>query len=270
MYSIYKVINTVNGKVYIGLSKDPHKRWRCHLRIAMGSGQKQHFHEAINKHKLESFAFEIIEIDIHTRKEANQRERHWIKEHRSHEREFGYNGTPGGDGGPTFFSRHHTTEFKQRMSEIQRNRSPEWCENFKKAQQNRSEEWRQNLSLAQQNRPPVKDTTREKMREAWQRRKARGWIPTLETRQRISKVHKDKICPPQTRDGVSDARKLKLLEQDVAVLEKRLVISARAMKRHIQRIESLYWETHIFKDPVVEQSASDLRKRLQRKESDLS
>lgn len=225
---------------------------------------------AIAKHGSEAFTFEIVESGLTTRNEANERERHWIKECRSYERDFGYNGTPGGDGGPTFLGRKHTDEYKRHMSEVQRNRSPEWQENFRHAQQNRSEEWKKNISIAQQNRPPVADSTRQKMSEAWQRRKARGWTASEETRQRISRAHKGKSCPSQTRDSVSDARKFRLLQQDVAITEGTLNVSARALKRHHTRMKKNFWENYKFKHPVVEQSALVLRQKLQHIVPDLA
>ncbi len=267
MFSIYKVTNTRSNKIYVGLSKDPKKRWNRHMKTAAGNGKKQRFHEALAKYGSDAFTFEVIEMGIENRELANIREKFWIAEFRSFEREHGYNGTPGGDGGPTFLGRKHTDEWKRRMSEVQSNRSPEWRENFKKAHQNRSPEWCRNLSIAQQNREPASLVTRERLREAWVKRKAEGRIISEEGRRKISEKHRGKTCPQQTKDGVSDARKLQLLQQDVAVFEGVQVLAAGALRRYRTRMNERFWKSFVFKSPAVEELSRDLRSRLQYKDS---
>ena len=59
---IYKIENTVNGKVYIGQTNDPEQRKRAHF-----GGLKRNKHEnpylqsAWNKYGEDSFYFEVID-----------------------------------------------------------------------------------------------------------------------------------------------------------------------------------------------------------------
>lgn len=96
---IYKHICKVNGKYYIGLTsqKDLNQRWKN------GNGYKNNplFYNAIKKYGWDAFNHEVIENNISTLKEANERERYWISHYHSWKYDpecNGYNITPGGDG----------------------------------------------------------------------------------------------------------------------------------------------------------------------------
>ena len=261
-YCNYLITNEVNGKVYVGYTKNLTKRWERHVKLAKGTGRFR-LNLAMAKHGVENFTIRVIEDNMNTKAEACDRERFWIARYESFvDPTKGYNMTPGGEGGPTFLGRHHSKETKRKMSEIQRNRSSEWQANFKRAHQNRSEEWHANMCKAQQNRPTISEVARQRLREAWVKRKAEGRVITKEGRQKIAEAHRGKQCPSQTKEGVSDARKLSLLLQDVEVLEGHRTLSSRAQKRHESRIESGYWFSYQFKHRVDEQKVEDLRQRL--------
>lgn len=56
---IYKITNTVTGKAYIGMSKNIYHRWRDH---AKARGSCRALHNSINKHGVDKFDFEVIEV----------------------------------------------------------------------------------------------------------------------------------------------------------------------------------------------------------------
>lgn len=262
MYAIYLLTNTCNDKVYVGYSKDPNKRWNGHKRIAMGSNtKKQRIHNAIVKYGIAAFTFVIIESNINSRSQACIRERFWISYYDSYNREKGYNGTPGGDGGPTFLGKKHTDEWRQHMSLIQRNRSPEWKENFRRAQQNRDEEWRRNLSIAQKNHP-VSNITKERMRKAWKKRIAEDRVITDEGRRRLSEKHLGAKRPQTMRDRMSDKRKLALLKQDYAIAMNQCEVSKEAYARYQERMNTRYWDSYEFKTLDIAELSKDLLKKL--------
>lgn len=89
---IYKITNLVNNKIYIGQSK----RKEIDTKEYFGSGKLINL--AINKHGKENFKKEILE-ECKTKKELDERERHWIKYYNSTNRKTGYNISIGGDGG---------------------------------------------------------------------------------------------------------------------------------------------------------------------------
>lgn len=83
-----------SGKVYIGqtMQTNPQNRWQH------GNGYKRHntlFYKAIQKYGWNNFSHEIIENNILTQHEANEREIYWISFYNSFKN--GYNATPGGN-----------------------------------------------------------------------------------------------------------------------------------------------------------------------------
>lgn len=134
---IYKIINRINGKIYIGQSIDIYRRWK----------EESHFYKcndylrnAFNKYGLENFDFEILEeCSI---EELDEKEIYYISLYRSNEHKFGYNLTSGGSHcnftdkakakmskshkgkncGKThpLYGKHHSIESKKKMSESQK------------------------------------------------------------------------------------------------------------------------------------------------------
>lgn len=59
---IYKIINNVNGKIYIGSSEDIERRWYHHKNcLNKGTHINKHLQAAWNKYGENSFSFEIVE-----------------------------------------------------------------------------------------------------------------------------------------------------------------------------------------------------------------
>jgi group I intron endonuclease len=58
---IYKITNKVNGKVYIGKTKDPERRWREHKNESLKAEKKYVIYLALNKYGINNFDFEVIE-----------------------------------------------------------------------------------------------------------------------------------------------------------------------------------------------------------------
>ena len=95
MHLIYK-INFPSGKVYIGQTINFKDRHRDHLREAR-IGNDSKVYRAMRKYKITKESFEIIEDNIETQEEADNREIYWISYYDSFH--YGYNSTPGGDVG---------------------------------------------------------------------------------------------------------------------------------------------------------------------------
>jgi len=96
-WTIYRHVNKTNGKCYVGITC---QRWaRCRWG-ADGHGYNQpgqkKFWAAIVKYGWDNFDHEILEKDIKTPEEANEREKFWIAHFDSFKN--GYNGTIGGSG----------------------------------------------------------------------------------------------------------------------------------------------------------------------------
>lgn len=94
IYSIYKVVNTSNGKVYIGFdSKWPRRRnsHKYHTK-----DRNQHFYNALRKYGWENFEWEVIYQSKDGEHCLNVMEPFFIQEYNTFEQ--GYNSTLGGEG----------------------------------------------------------------------------------------------------------------------------------------------------------------------------
>ena len=92
MCGIYKITNQLNGKVYIGQSRDIESRWKRHQRYPIDS--KKPLYLAFKKYGLKNFSFEVIEEC--PEEDLNEREQYWIIYYNSYGN--GYNATRGGEG----------------------------------------------------------------------------------------------------------------------------------------------------------------------------
>ena len=91
---IYKITNTVNNKIYIGLTKrNPQYRWKEHLR----GSHNIHLLRAENIYGLDKFSFEILDT-ANTPQELLNKERYWISRLDATNHDIGYNISSGGCG----------------------------------------------------------------------------------------------------------------------------------------------------------------------------
>lgn len=94
---IYKIINNINGKVYIGQSKDIQRRWTTHKNRAfvLNKEYNKYLYRAFRKYGLDAFSFEVLEecqVD-----ELDEKENQYIRQFHSCVDTYGYNETCGYD-----------------------------------------------------------------------------------------------------------------------------------------------------------------------------
>lgn len=96
MAYIYKIVNDINNKVYIGKTeKTIQKRFNEHLADSKKRRTEHRpLYNAINKYGAEHF--QILLIEEVEREKASEREIYWINKYNSYK--VGYNATLGGDG----------------------------------------------------------------------------------------------------------------------------------------------------------------------------
>lgn len=94
---IYKVTNTVNGKVYIGQTKKTLKaRKKQHIKESEKDNPKKlYFHNALHKYGIAAFNWEQID-QAENASQLNDKEQDWITYYGSYGK-YGYNLTPGGN-----------------------------------------------------------------------------------------------------------------------------------------------------------------------------
>lgn len=126
MGEIYKITNNINGKSYIGKTKYKSvTRWKDHVN---GYHPNSAIHQAIIKHGVTNFSFEVLEINVDNNS-LNEWEMYYIQLFNS-KSPHGYNLTDGGDGGLGLVVNN---DCRQKQSE--RRKGIPWSNNRKKAGQ---------------------------------------------------------------------------------------------------------------------------------------
>ncbi|MDP1553697.1 MAG: NUMOD3 domain-containing DNA-binding protein [Methanobacteriaceae archaeon] len=169
---IYKIENTVNGKLYIGQTTSSFKRRKTqHLSDLRHTRHGNcHLQNSFNKYGEFIFDFKILNW-ANSLEELNNLETYYMKKYDCFDREKGYNIREGGD------NRKHSKESLIRMSIAQKGRTI-------------SPEHRQKLSLAFKGRKHTLET-RQKMSIAHKGNTyCLGNSPSAETRQKMSEAHK--------------------------------------------------------------------------------
>lgn len=101
MYYIYKIINLVNNKIYIGKTKNINKRFKTHIRESFNPKSKKYnrvIHCAIRKYGPKNFIVEYVDSSTF-KQEIDFMEKFYIQKYNSRDHEVGYNIALGGDGG---------------------------------------------------------------------------------------------------------------------------------------------------------------------------
>ena len=95
MFYIYKITNTTNNKVYIGLTTiDVDTRWKNHIRAS--KRKNNHLYISMRKYGVGAFKIEVIDETDDVAK-LGELERKYIKECDSTNPDKGYNVTRGGE-----------------------------------------------------------------------------------------------------------------------------------------------------------------------------
>jgi len=118
---IYKLINKVNGKFYLGSAKDIKSRWKRHRwELRHNKHHSEHLQRAWNKYGEENFIFEILEntpVEM-----LLEREQILLDSLRPYQDDIGYNGSRNASGGD-LISYHPSIDAikeKQRISTTKR------------------------------------------------------------------------------------------------------------------------------------------------------
>jgi group I intron endonuclease len=136
---IYKITNKVNGKFYIGSSKNIKERWKQHRSdLKSGSHSNPHLQNSYNKYGKKNFKFEIIETIDPIPELLLEREQVLLDYHLENNWEQAYNIAIYACSGMK--GRGHTEEVKQLLSEkLSGENHPHYGKPV-------SEEWRRKIS----------------------------------------------------------------------------------------------------------------------------
>lgn len=114
---IYKITNTINSKVYIGqTTKTFEQRKKSYINEYKWSKNPRVIIQAMRKYGFNNFKFEIIEDNIQSQEELDNKERYYIMEvYHSLVEEKGYNIECGGNG-----KGKHTPTTRKKIGDAQR------------------------------------------------------------------------------------------------------------------------------------------------------
>lgn len=81
-FGIYRIVNTINGKVYIGQTRDRfiERYWNHKWKLKNGIHDNKHLQKAFDKYGSDVFEFEIVEV-VSDIDKLNNLERHYISEY---------------------------------------------------------------------------------------------------------------------------------------------------------------------------------------------
>ncbi len=114
---VYKIVNKVNGKIYIGSAVNFKYRWTEHkYDLNNNKHHSIHLQRSWNKYGKENFKFEILEI-IEDIESLTKREQYYLDLIQCCKKELGYNLSPTA-GSPLGY--RHTEEAKKNMSEARK------------------------------------------------------------------------------------------------------------------------------------------------------
>lgn len=89
---VYRIVNNINYKLYIGSSIHVNRRIYTHIKALNGKYHgNTHLQNAWDKYGSENFSFEIIEIIDGSEEDIRAREQYWLDYYQSYNYEFGYN-----------------------------------------------------------------------------------------------------------------------------------------------------------------------------------
>ena len=155
---IYKATNLINGKSYIGQTRQSlTKRQNSHFHNAFTKNQPFVFYQALRKYGKENFTWTIIEDNIKDLAQLNEREKYWIAYYNTFQN--GYNMTSGGDevdnlnkwraDNPDlmhFYAKQGYLKMKEKMEqspELNKKRQEKATAGMKRYVENHREEWSQ-------------------------------------------------------------------------------------------------------------------------------
>lgn len=197
IWSLYRITNKINGKIYIGQAADVSKRWHDHRRAVKLNKPTQVIHYALIKYGLDNFEFEVI-ASCKTQNDANETETELVKQYDSFVKNGkGYNVTLGGMNAPK------TEVFRQMMREWHASLSPEERAEISKQQREATLQ-----QIAAQGHPAQgTKRTPEVLKKMSEIRLANPVEYTEEVRQKMSESHIGIIDSEETKQKKSESAK---------------------------------------------------------------
>jgi group I intron endonuclease len=175
VWSIYRIKNLLNSKIYIGQTKDPKTRWSRHKSDArLGKKYNWYLYDAMRKYGVDNFIFEVIAQTKYI-EEVDRLEILLIEQYKSTDRNFGYNISEGGQSNKLV-----SVETREKQSKAAKGRKP----------------WNKNI--------PCSEETKKLLSEANKGKKFRlGVKASAETKKILSNINLGKKASEETIEKMS-------------------------------------------------------------------
>jgi len=164
---VYKIVNILDDKVYVGSGQYIEIRWSDHKsQLRKNIHHSIHLQRAWNKYGEDQFKFEIIELTEPIKSKLIEREQYWIDYYRSANMQFGYNINPKAD------SRLGSVSSKETREKISKSMLGKKHKFAKRNRLTLSQEHRDKISLAQKgkSRSPRSQEVRNKISKGMKNR----------------------------------------------------------------------------------------------------
>ncbi len=120
MYQVYKIVNLINQKIYIGYTqRSLNRRLQEHFLKAKKDSNSS-LAQAIKKYGCNNFTISLLKT-YSSRQEMIEGEIYYISLHQSYKSEIGYNQTQGGEGGNTNGGKKFPKQWKINISKSRSN-----------------------------------------------------------------------------------------------------------------------------------------------------
>lgn len=189
MAIVYKITNTVNGKMYIGATeKTIEERWRRHVKSAIIYKRDWILSKAIRKYGPDAFIREVLEEHPDRKYTFDVLEPKYILEHNTFG-DNGYNMTGGSGGGIT-----EETREKIRSSRLGKKHTPETIEKLRLAglKRTHTEETKEKMRKITHT-----EETKEKLRQA-----NIGKKHSLASKEKVRQANIGKKLSPETKEKI--------------------------------------------------------------------
>ena len=219
---VYKIENLINGKVYIGQTKECFQRryWLHRWELKNGTHKNSYLQKAWNKYGEKNFKFEVIEIL--PKEEIDNREKFWIKKYKNLNMCYSIQ-----DGGQPDKVVELSLEMRQKIGELNRQRL---------LGSKLSEETKRKMSLSRKNKHQYKKTdilTLEQAKEIKQR---------LINGEKSKKIAQDLNVPYKTVNNIlsNDSFKTTVFVEGWEEFQQNRSRLKRLSEQEIEEIYNLY------------------------------
>jgi group I intron endonuclease len=192
---IYVILNTKNGKVYIGQAANFRQRWNAHKsRLNKGHHQNHHLQAAWNKYGAKAFKFQKLEYC--PIEKLDEREQHYLDVYMA--KGICYNIAKNAQSAGRGLKLSEETKRKISVANKGKPRSLETRQRMSEANRRRifSPETRLKMSKSAKSRPPISEETRQRLHDnsAGENNPRFGKPMSEETKKKISEAQKARLA----------------------------------------------------------------------------